>query len=130
MSEEEKTALSEGSSSKSTGSRANGAGRSRLRILIPLIILLILVGLAVWYFFLRGPAVPTNLIVLSGRIETDNAAVGAKTSGRIREITVREGDRVTAGQVIAILDDDQVRAREEQARAVVTGAQTRITRAQ
>lgn len=45
-----------------------------------------------------------------------------KTSGKILEITVREGDAVTAGQVIARLDDAQVHAREDQARAALVDA--------
>jgi HlyD family secretion protein len=97
---------------------------------IPGIILLVVAGVLIWYFFLRPPAVPPNLIEVSGRVEADDSAVAAKTSGRIREITVREGDSVTAGQTIATLDDDQLRAREEQAQAVVTQAESRITRSQ
>jgi HlyD family secretion protein len=103
--------------------------RNRLRLIIPIVLVLGAAGVAIWYFFLRPPAVPPNLIEISGRIETDDSAVAAKTSGRIREITVREGDTVKAGQVIATLDDDQLMAREEQAQAVVTQSETRITRA-
>jgi HlyD family secretion protein len=36
---------------------------------------------------------------------------------------VREGDKVKAGDIIAVLDDDQIRAREEAARAALTSAQ-------
>ncbi len=100
----------------------------RLRI-VAVLVLLAAAGLAVWYFVLRQPAVPANQIEVSGRIETDDATVSAKTSGRIREIKVREGDSVKAGQVIAVLDDDQLKAREEQAQAVVTQSETRISRA-
>src|SRR5262249_45157688 len=60
------------------------------------------------------------------RIEGDDSAVAAKTSGRIREITVREGDHVQAGQVIATLDDQQIRAREQQAEAAVRQAEARV----
>jgi HlyD family secretion protein len=63
---------------------------------------------------------------VSGRIEGDDAAVAAKTAGRIREITVREGDRLEAGQVIAVLDDEQIRAREQQATAAVRQAEARV----
>ena len=66
------------------------------------------------------------MIAVSGRIEGDDASVGAKTSGRIREITVREGDQVTAGQVIAVLDDAQIRAREQQSEAAVRQAEARL----
>jgi HlyD family secretion protein len=133
MNEEERTERSASTPETSTetkGAQAEPPKRSVLRLVIPLLVVIVIAGVLIWYFFLRGPAVPPNLIEVSGRIETDDSAVAAKTSGRIKEITVREGDHVTAGQVIATLDDEQVRAREEQAQAAVAEAQTRITRAQ
>ena len=112
-------------------SSANGPMRKgRLGKIVPVVVILAVIGVLIWYFFLRTTQIPANLIEVSGRIETDDSTVAAKVSGRIKEITVREGDHVTAGQVIASLDDDQVRAREEQAQASVTEAQTRVTRAQ
>lgn len=104
--------------------------RSVLRIALPLLVIVAIAAGLIWYFFLRAPAVPPNLLEVSGRIETDDSAVAVKTTGRILEITVREGDRVTAGQIIATLDAQQVQAREEQAQAATAAAQTRIDRAQ
>jgi HlyD family secretion protein len=63
--------------------------------------------------------------VLSGRIEGDDSAVAPKTTGRVLEIRVREGDTVKAGDTIAILDDEQLTAREDQAKAALTGAEAR-----
>jgi HlyD family secretion protein len=99
-----------------------------LRALIVLGVLAVVATL-VWYFFLRRPPEPPGVLAVTGRLEGDDSAVAAKVSGRIREITVREGDSVTAGQVIATLDDEQVRAREEQARSAVTQADARVARA-
>ena len=98
----------------------------------PVIIIIVLgvVGFLVWYFALRTPPPPKGVIQVSGRIEGDDAKVAAKTSGRIREISVREGDQVKAGQVIATLDDDQIKAREEQAKAAIEQAEARVARAQ
>ena len=62
---------------------------------------------------------------MSGRIEGDDSAVAPKTTGRILEIRVREGDTVKAGDTIAVLDDAQLRAREDQARAALAGAEAR-----
>jgi HlyD family secretion protein len=93
------------------------------------LVVLAAAGAAVWYFFIRTPAGPQNLIKLSGRIEGDDATVSSKVSGRLRELTVREGDQVKAGQVIAIIDDEQVRAREEQELSKVREAQARATSA-
>lgn len=87
---------------------------------------LAVVGTAVWYFVLRTPAVDPNVIKLSGRIEGDDAAVSAKVAGRIREINVREGDQVKAGQLIAVIDDEQVKAREEQERSLVQQSEARV----
>ncbi len=92
--------------------------------------LILIASAAAWWFFLRGPGSPESIIALSGRIESDDSAVAAKTQGRIREITVREGDSVKAGQVIAILDDDQIRAREQQELSAVAQAEARVLQAQ
>ena len=47
---------------------------------------------------LLHPASPDNIVALSGRIEGDDSALSAKTSGRIMEIRFREGDTVKAGR--------------------------------
>lgn len=107
--------------------------RSRFRRYLPgLLFLAVLAGAAFlfWRLFFAGATQPANLITLSGRIEGDPAAVAAKLSGRILEIRVREGDTVNAGDVIAVLDDEQIRARETQAQAAVTDAEARAGAAQ
>ena len=94
--------------------------RSRLRRYLPGLLFLVVLGVAVyliWRLVFASSAAPENVITLSGRIEGDPAAVAAKLNGRILEIRVREGDIVKSGDVIAVLDDEQVRAREDQARA-------------
>jgi len=90
---------------------------------------LLITGALTWWFFLRGPNTPREVISVSGRIEGDDAAIASKIAGRIREITVREGDQVKAGQVIATLDDEQVRARVDQAQSNVAQAEARLSRA-
>lgn len=100
-----------------------------IKILVVLLVLAT-VGGAIWYFFIRTPPAPKNLIKLSGRIEGDDTVVATKIPGRIREIQVREGDQVKAGQVIALIDDEQVRAREEQEQSKVQQAEARVLAAQ
>ena len=87
-------------------------------------------GFLIWWFLIRQPPVPHNVIALSGRIEGDDSVVAAKTSGRIREIRVREGDNLKSGDVIAVLDEEQAVAREQQAVAAAHEAETRVTRSQ
>ncbi len=89
------------------------------------VVLLIAVGLIVWRVFFSTPSLPGSIVAVSGRIEGDDSAVASKTTGRILEVRVREGDTVNAGDVIAILDDAQIRARQDQAQDALTSAEAK-----
>jgi HlyD family secretion protein len=82
-------------------------------------------AVVVWRVFFATPAVPDSIVALSGRIEGDDSAVASKTTGRILEVRVREGDTVNAGDVIAVLDDAQIRAREDAARSVLAQSEAK-----
>src|SRR5881396_3721093 len=85
-------------------------GPRRPLVVVAMAVVVGLVAFAVWRLFLAPPAVAPGVIAVSGRIEGDDSAVAAKGSGRIREITVREGDRVEAGQVITVTDSTDRRS--------------------
>ena len=67
-------------------------------------------------------------LVAPGRVEPHRDAVDLmfEQPGRIKEILVEEGDHVTAGQVIARLDDRAFRARVAAAEATVAGARAHL----
>jgi HlyD family secretion protein len=94
-----------------------------VRALIPVVLL---GGLATWWFLSRPTPLPRNLIAVSGRIEGDDSAVATKPGGRVVEITVREGDSVKAGDLVAVIDDAQVRDREDQARHALQQAEAQV----
>ncbi len=95
--------------------------------MIPIVLLILgVAAFFIWRGFFATPRVPASIVVVSGRIEGDDSAIAPKTTGRILEIRFREGDTVKAGDTIAVLDDAQIRAREEQARAVLAGADARV----
>jgi HlyD family secretion protein len=100
-------------------------GRRRVVLVVALMVL-VLIGVGIWRVFFGGAGLPPGVLGVSGRIEGDDAAVSAKLAGRIREITVREGDHVEAGQVLAVLDDAQIRAREQQSEAMVRQAEAHL----
>jgi HlyD family secretion protein len=107
---------------------SSGGPARRIRHVLRGVVLLVVLaaaGFAGWRLFFARSELPPGIVAASGRIEGDDAAVAAKTGGRIQQITVREGDAVQAGQLLAVLDDDQVRAREQQAEAVVRQAEAR-----
>src|SRR5579864_5082636 len=89
--------------------QATAAPSSRSKFLrIAVVAAIVLVAaIVIWKEFFAAPKIPDSIVVLSGRIEGDDSAIAPKTSGRILELRVREGDTVKAGDVIAILDDEQ-----------------------
>ncbi|MBV8832234.1 MAG: HlyD family secretion protein [Acidobacteriaceae bacterium] len=95
-----------------------------------ILVISLVAAFAVWRLYFHTPPLPDSIVALSGRIEGDDSAVSPKTAGRIVQITVREGDQVKADQIIASLDDEQVRAREQQARAALIAAEAKMKSAQ
>lgn len=66
----------------------------------------------------RRPASASGDLVLSGNLEVIDTQLSFKTPGRVVERTADEGDRVTAGQLVARLDDA-----EQQAQAALRSAE-------
>ena len=60
---------------------------------------------------------PDGIAKGNGRIEAVEIDVATKVAGRIKDIMVNEGDFVTAGQVLAQMDTDQLEAQRRQAEA-------------
>ena len=101
--------------------------RGKLRLLIPLILLLVGLGVGVRYYFFNKSE--DNDLELSGRIEGYETDIGTKVGGRIESITVREGDLVGKGQIIAQLDDAELKAQLEGAKARLIAAQHQVNQA-
>lgn len=121
--EEARAGSSRPAESHATASEDRPPRSKVVRILA--IVGVVMLALLIWKVFFASPRLPDSIVGLSGRIEGDDSAVAPKTSGKILEITVREGDSVTAGQVIARLDDAQIRAQEQAARAALSDAQAK-----
>lgn len=62
----------------------------------------------------------------NGRIEATEIAIATKTGGRVAEIRVNEGDFVQAGQVLARMELDSLRAQREEAVARLQQAQEAV----
>jgi HlyD family secretion protein len=114
-----------GSSPPSPPQNDAPAARRRRPIILLAAVLLLVSAVVVWRVFFATPAIPDSIVALSGRIEGDDSAVASKTTGRILEVRVREGDTVNAGDVIAVLDDAQIRAREDQARSALAQSEAK-----
>jgi HlyD family secretion protein len=82
---------------------------------------LILIALVISAAACRDEA-PASSVRVSGHVEADDVQLAAEVGGRVLELLVAEGDRVTAGQLIARLDtrDTELsiaRARADRAQA-------------
>jgi HlyD family secretion protein len=106
------------------------ATRQRRIVMVVSVIVLIGAAILIWKLFFAAPRIPDSIVAVSGRIEGDDSAVASKTTGRILEVRVREGDSVNAGDTIATLDDAQVRAREDQARDALSEADAKAAAAE
>jgi len=97
------------------------------RILI-LVVILAAAGVAV-YAFRGSNQPPSDRLIVSGNIELTEVNIAFKTSGRLMERTVDEGDNVKKGQIIARLDRDQLAAQRERETAAVASSEAQLVQA-
>lgn len=90
--------------------------------LIPVIGILAIGAIVIVTHQVRQRRMPDRLVA-SGTAEATEAQLGFQVTGRVAEITAREGDRVRADSALARLDALEVAARREQAVAQVNAAQ-------
>jgi HlyD family secretion protein len=85
----------------------------KTRFALPLVIVVI-AGAAAgggWYTWNKQrTALPAELYSSNGRIESDQVDIAVKTAGRLRSVSVREGDMVEPGQIIAQVDSSELAA--------------------
>jgi HlyD family secretion protein len=80
-------------------------------------------GTGLWYGFLRPT--PNRSIQFNGRIEGYETDVSTKGTGRVEEVTVREGATVKKGQLLVRLSDDELRSELRAAVSQVNAARQR-----
>lgn len=99
-----------------------------VRLVFLLVVLGIVGGAAWWYFNLREQ--PDGRLSASGTIEADTVTIGAQVPGRVAEVTAGEGDAVSAGVALVILDGTTLQAQREQAAAAVDAADANVAAAE
>lgn len=86
-------------------------------------------GAATW-IYLRPKGPGPGFVSGNGRIEAVEIDVAAKIPGRLREVLVEEGEFVHAGQALARMDTDVLKAQRDEASAQLAQAQAAIKTAQ
>jgi len=77
----------------------------------------ILLGAGAWWWHEYGQTTDERFAVSNGRLEATEIDVAAKMSGRLKEVLVREGDLVQAGEIVARMDPRSLNAQLAQAQA-------------
>ncbi|HTT08360.1 MAG TPA: efflux RND transporter periplasmic adaptor subunit [Gammaproteobacteria bacterium] len=93
-------------------------------------LLLLLPGIAIpaavafdWFNFKESA---DNGLVVSGTLEARNIDVGSKIGGRITQVLAHEGDHMTAGQLLVVFDDAELKARVDQAQGHLDSAHANL----
>jgi HlyD family secretion protein len=64
---------------------------------------------------------------VTGLVDATEIDVASKIPGRIKELTVHEGDRVEAGQALVTIESQEVAAKIDQVRAAVNAAKAKLS---
>ncbi len=102
--------------------------RSKLKILVPvlLVIVIVVVVLASSGWF---GGEDDNELGFSGNIEMTEVSLSFKSPGRVAELKLREGDRVTKGDVIARLDTATLKSQRDRVLALLEASKSRLNQA-
>ncbi len=84
---------------------------------------LLTVGSFIWYMVTARPSGDLHLI---GTVDANEVMVSAKIPGRIQTLTVQEGEDVKAGQLIAVIESDDLAAAHAAAQATVASQQQKL----
>src|SRR5579862_6254866 len=76
-----------------------------------IVLVLILAVVGIGLYFLLAPR--SREILLTGVVTTDEVIVSSEVQGRLQQVLVREGDTVTNGQLLAVIQPQQWAAEME-----------------
>ncbi|MDR3532025.1 MAG: HlyD family efflux transporter periplasmic adaptor subunit [Rhodopila sp.] len=99
----------------------------------PALLLLVLlaggIGAGYWWLHPRT-GLPPGIAWSNGRLEADEIDIDTKFAGRIAKLLADEGDLVKAGQVVALMDTQDLQASLSKAAAMVLQARHALVEAQ
>jgi len=109
--------------------RRASPGRRWSRMVMALAIVVLGAGGGAYWWTHRAAPLPLGIASGNGRIEADPIDIDTKFAGRIAELLVDEGDMVTAGQVVARMDTQDLEASLRKSQAQVDLARKSIDEA-
>ena len=96
-----------------------------------LLIVIVAIGAGGYFAWqqLKPAGLPPGFASSNGRLEAERTDIATKFAGRIKQILVKEGDVVKAGQVLARMDSSDIEAQLLEARAATEEAEQQLDQA-
>lgn len=98
------------------------------RKVLPLALLLLAAAAGGWWWWKVDYAASASELVLRGNVDIRQVELAFNASGRIAEVKVQEGDRVTKGQLLARLDTERLKLQLAQAEALAEAQRSQLAR--
>lgn len=110
---------------------AEKAAPSHAKRIRGLILLLVIVGVgtAIWMYQHRREGYTGGDVTTTGTVEAIQVSLGFKVAGKLAEVPVTEGDRVQPGQVIALLEAQDLDVAVRSAQAALESARAAVGQA-
>jgi multidrug resistance efflux pump len=89
-----------------------------------MILAVLAIGSLIFYFVTVRP---TGDLQIIGTVDANEVQVSARIPGRIQKLTVQEGDPVQAGQLIAVIESDDLEAALQAAEAAERSQRSKLT---
>jgi HlyD family secretion protein len=96
------------------------------KIILPILVVFILVGGAVYYRAVTRP----QPLILTGIVTTNDVVASSQIQGQLAQVLVKEGDTVTAGQLLAVIEPRELRADESYYLHAERGTASQVTEAE
>lgn len=93
------------------------------RIVAVIVLLLVMAAGIGGYYYYRQSTTEKDVIEASGNIEATEVHVGAEIPGKLLELKKSEGDEVAKDEIVALIDEELLKAQVDQAQAALAVAQ-------
>ena len=98
----------------------------RRKIILTIVIVIILCGGVVYYKAVTKP----QPLILTGIVTTNDVVASSQIQGRLAKVLVKEGDVVAAGQLLAVIEPEELRADESYYLHTESGTASQVTEAE
>jgi HlyD family secretion protein len=98
----------------------------RRKIILPILVVLLVLGGVEYYKAVTRP----QPIVLTGIVTTNDVVASSQVQGQLARVLVKEGDSVKAGQLLAVIEPEELRADQAYYRHSERGTAAQVTEAE